>query len=84
MRLMDTISLVERGMTDAEFARMTAGFDEHTREQDNPIEVSDRHDRVATDGDAYDAHDGSLHLTDLFVEKPYRGRHGLLDVHSRV
>ena len=78
---MDTISLVERGMTDAEFARMTAGFDEHTREQDNPIEVSDRHDLVATDGDAYD---GSLHLTDLFVEKPYRGRHGLLDVHSRV
>ena len=81
MRLMDTISLVERGMTDAEFARMNAGFDEHTREQDNPIEVSDRHDLVATDGDAYD---GSLHLTDLFVEKPYRGRHGLLNVHSRV
>ena len=78
---MDTISLVERGMTDAEFARMNAGFDEHTREQDNPIEVSDRHDLVATDGDAYD---GSLHLTDLFVEKPYRGRHGLLNVHSRV
>ena len=78
---MDTISLVERGMTDAEFARMNAGFDEHTREQDNPIEVSDRHDLVATDGDAYD---GSLHLTDLFVEKPYQGRHGLLNVHSRV
>ena len=33
---MDTISLVERGMTDAECARMNPGFDEHTREQDNP------------------------------------------------
>ena len=80
------VHMVEREMTDAEFARMNAGFDEHTREQGNPLETSERHGFVALDGDAFigcasglvykmgDAYNGWFYLTDLFVEKAFRGR----------
>jgi len=83
---MNTTSLVEREMTDAEFARMNAGFDEHTREQGDPSETSERHGFVALDagtfvgcasGLAYkrgDVYNGWFYLTDLFVEKPRRGQ----------
>jgi len=83
---MDTVNLIERGMTDIEFARMNAGFDEHTREQGNPLETSDRHGFVAMNGEAFigcssglaykvgDTYNGWFYLTDLFVEKPYRGQ----------
>ncbi len=83
---MNTISLVEREMTDAEFARMNAGFDEHTREHDNPVQTSDRFGFVALDGDAFigcasgltykngDTYNGWFYLTDLFVEKAHRGQ----------
>ena len=83
---MNTISLVERAMTDAEFARMNAGFDEHTREQGNPLEASERHGFVATDGEKFigcssglaykmgGTYNGWFYLTDMFVEKPYRGQ----------
>ena len=83
---MDAISLVEREMTDAEFARMNAGFDEHTREQGNPLEISERHSFVALEGEKFvgcasglvyksgDTYNGWFYLTDLFVEKPQRGR----------
>ena len=67
---------------------MNAGFDEHTREQGNPLETSVRYGFVAMDeekfigcssGLAYkmgDTYNGWFYLTDLFVEKSYRG-HGL-------
>ncbi len=83
---MNTVSLIERAMTDAEFARMNAGFDEHTREQGNPLETSERHGFVALDGGKFigcssglvykmgEGYNGWFYLTDLFVEKPYRGR----------
>lgn len=83
---MDTINLVEREMTDAEFARMNAGFDEHTREQGNPLETSERHGFVALGGENFvgcasglaykvgDTYNGWFYLTDLFVEKAHRGQ----------
>ena len=84
---MNTISIVEREMTDAEFARMNAGFDEHTREHSNPLQTSDRYGFVAMDdektfigcvsGLTYkngNAYNGWFYLTDLFVEKLYRGQ----------
>lgn len=83
---MDAISLVEREMTDAEFARMNAGFDEHTVEHGNPVQTSDRHGFVVLDGDRFIGcasglthkngarYNGWFSLTDLFIEKPYRGR----------
>ena len=83
---MSTISLVEREMTDAEFARMNAGFDEYAREQGNLMAASERHGFVALDGETFigcasglvykvgEAYNGWFYLTDLFVEKPHRGR----------
>lgn len=83
---MTAVSVVEREMTDAEFARMNAGFDEHTREHGNPVQSSDRYGFVALDGDTFvgcasgltykngETYNGWFYLTDLFVEKPYRGQ----------
>lgn len=83
---MSAIHLQEREMTDAEFARMNAGFDEHTIEHGNPIESSERHGFVALDGETFigcssglahkngSVYNGWFYLTDLFVEKSYRGQ----------
>jgi GNAT superfamily N-acetyltransferase len=83
---MDAIRLVEREMTEAEFARMNVGFDEHTREHGNPLETSDRYSFVALDRDAFigcasgltyksgETYNGWFYLTDLFIEKAYRGQ----------
>jgi GNAT superfamily N-acetyltransferase len=83
---MDELSLAEREMTDAEFARMKAGFAEHGRQHGNPPETAERFGFVLTDGDrfvgcssglAYKSelgYSGYFFLTDLFVEKEYRGR----------
>ena len=81
---MNRIQIIERGMTDAEFARMNAGFDEHTREHHNPIENSERHSFVLLDEDTFvgcssgllyrngETYNGWFYLTDMFVEKDYR------------
>lgn len=83
---MTNITIVAREMTDAEFARMNAGFDEHTVEQGNPIEVPERHGFVVLEGDRFvgcssglaykngDTYNNWFYLTDLFVEKTDRGR----------
>ena len=47
------IQFVEREMTRAELARENAGFDEHTREQGNPLQTSQRHTVVALDGQTF-------------------------------
>ena len=47
---MTTITLVEREMTEAEFSRMNAGFDEHSMEYGNPVYPSQRFTFVAMDG----------------------------------
>ena len=81
---MSSLHLIEREMTDAEFARMNAGFGEHTREHGNPLESSERQGFVLMDGAAFlgcssgllykvgETYNGWFYLTDLFVEKPYR------------
>ena len=81
---MSEIKVVEREMTDAEFARMKAGFDEHTLEHGNPLQTYDRYGFVLMDdavflgcssGIVYKngaVCNGWFCLTDLFVEKPYR------------
>jgi len=83
---MNAINFIERNMTDAEFARMNAGFDEHTIEQHNPIEISERHGFVVMDGETFvgcagglcyksgDVYNNWFTLTELFIEKPYRGQ----------
>jgi GNAT superfamily N-acetyltransferase len=81
---MSEISIVEREMTPVEFARMNAGFDENTIDNDVAIQSSERMGFVALDGDDFagcvsglaykngDAYSGWFYLTDLFVEKAYR------------
>ena len=83
---MTSIGITEREMTEAEFARMNAGFDEHGAEHGNPKETSERHGFVATDGDTFVGCSSGLayrkavgfgnwlYITDLFVEKDFRGR----------
>lgn len=76
------ITLVEREMTEAEFSRMNAGFDEHAIEHGNPIYSSQRYTFVAMDGEFFVGcasgltnNNGEwLTLTNLFIEQSYRGR----------
>ena len=82
----ETIAFYEREMTDAEFARMNAGFGEHTLEQGNPVETSERHGFVVMEGEKFIGcasglvykngadYNGLSYLTDLFIEKQYRGQ----------
>ena len=82
----EAIHFLAREMTDAEFARMNAGFDEHTIEHGNPIETSERHGFVVLDGEKFigcasglafkngDVYNGWFYLTDLFIERSYRGQ----------
>lgn len=81
---MDAVSFIERELTEAEFARINAGFDEHTIEHGNPVQTSERFGFVALDGETFigsatglaykngGAYNGWFYLTDLFIEKPYR------------
>ena len=83
---MNGVEVIEREMTDTEFARMKAGFDEHTLEHGNPVQTYDRYGFVLTDDGAFigcssgiaykngDVCNGWFYLTDLFVEQPYRKR----------
>lgn len=80
------IRFVEREMTQAEFERMNAGFDQHTIEQNNPIQTSERYGFVVTDADLFVGCASGLaykngakfnpwfYLSDLFIEKNYRGQ----------
>ncbi|MDP1722442.1 MAG: GNAT family N-acetyltransferase [Candidatus Gottesmanbacteria bacterium] len=81
---MNTISFIDREMTTDEFNQMNKGFDEHTVEYHNPIEIPERHGFVAMNGDKFIGsvsglaykHDTKyspyFYLSDLFVEKSYR------------
>ncbi len=79
---MTTITLVEREMTEAEFSRMNAGFDEHSMEHGNPVRPSQRYTFVVTDGKLFvgcasgltNGNGQWLILTNLFIEQPYRGQ----------
>ena len=83
---MASVGIVEREMTEAEFARMNAGFAEHGAEHGNPKDASERHGFAAMAGNTFVGCSSGLayrkavgygnwfHLTDLFVEKGFRGR----------
>ena len=83
---MSRIDIVERDATHAELAKLKAGFDEHAIEHGNPPEISDRYSFVAMDGETYvgsasglayrktEGYSNWFYLTDLYVEKPYRGQ----------
>jgi GNAT superfamily N-acetyltransferase len=78
--------ILQREMTAEEFARMKAGFDENTLDNNVAIQTADRYGFVAMDGDtligcssglAYknaEDYSGWFYLTDLFVEKAYRSQ----------
>ena len=83
---MKKIQIIERELTSAELAREHAGFDENGLENGNPQESSVRYTFVAMDGTDFigcssglaykngDVYNGWFNLTDLYVEKPYRGQ----------
>ena len=72
------ICLLEREMTDAEYARELEGFREHALEYNIPDIPEIRHGFVALDGEAFIGSVSGLqyghwfYLTDLWLEKPYR------------
>ncbi len=72
------ITILEREMTAAEYARELAGFREHALEYGIPDLPETRHGFVALDGAAFIGSVSGLHygkwfyLTDLWLEKPYR------------
>jgi len=76
------IQLIDRDMTPAELAQMNAGFDQHGLEFGVPPSVPLRLSIVALDGEAFIGCASGLandsyrwfYLTDLFVEKAYRGQ----------
>jgi GNAT superfamily N-acetyltransferase len=83
---MGDIRIVEREMTEGEFARMKAGFGEHGVEHGNPVVWAERFGFVITDGErfvgcssglAYRSDQGYssyFFLSDLFIEREYRRR----------
>ena len=83
---MNTIRFFERDVTDAELAQINAGFDEHTIEYGNPIEIQERYSVVVMDGETFvgsasglaykgnGAYNNWFYLSDLFIQKSYRGR----------
>lgn len=83
---MSDISIAERPMTDAEFARMNSGFAEHGLKFGNDVEVEERHGFVATTGETFVGCSSCLvyrqetgygkwcFLTDLFVSDEYRSK----------
>lgn len=80
-----TIQFTYREMTDDEYKRELAAFEEHGLEFGNPPEKEERLGFVATDGDKYVGSSSGLaqksegrycayfYLSDLLVEKEYRG-----------
>lgn len=79
---MTAITIIEREMTEAEFSRMNAGFEEHSAEHGNPVRPSRRYTFVAMDGEHFvgcasgltNDNGQWLTLTNLFVEQLYRGQ----------
>ena len=80
------IQILNRELTDHEFSRMKEGFDEHTLDNSVVIQEADRFTFVAEEKDIFvgtasglaykngETYAGWFYLTDLFVEKAYRGK----------
>lgn len=85
---MNSIQIIERPMTDGEYARQIKGFEELAAVYGNPTETEERFGFVALEDSkfigcssalAYKHAEGYANwcfLSDLFVEEPYR-KHGL-------
>ena len=83
---MNKISIIERDMDQTELAQMNAGFDENSRDHNVEIQTATRFGYVALDGEHFIGcssglaykngaiYSGWFYLTDLFVEKAYRGQ----------
>jgi ribosomal protein S18 acetylase RimI-like enzyme len=81
-------SLIERPMTEAEYAQLLEGFAQHDQESQNPVEKAERMGFVALKGNLFIGSSSGLsyhsergynpyfYLTDLYVEKAFR-RQGL-------
>ena len=79
-------TIVERDLSDAELALVNAGFDQHAVEHGNPKEASKRFGFVAVDDGRFVGCSSGLayrkaigygnwfYITDLFVEKSFRGQ----------
>jgi len=80
----DNLKILERPMTDLEFAGMNQGFHEYSAKHGNPAEKEERFGFVACDGEVFVGCSSALvyqrgteygnwaYLTDLFVEEAYR------------
>ena len=79
---MTDIKFIEREMTPSELSQMNAGFDQHTTEHGSPPVPSKRYGFVVMDGETFIGCASGLtndnyqwfYLTDLFIEKDYRGQ----------
>ena len=72
------VAFVERELTSIEFARMSAGFDEHALEYGVVPAAEVRYSYVAMDGTTFVGcvsglqYQSWFYITDLWLEKPYR------------
>lgn len=85
---MSRLTIVEREMTDDEFERANLTFGEHSVEFGNPVDVAERFGVVVLDDERFvgcasglayrNGTDGAycrwFYLSDLLIEKAYRGR----------
>jgi GNAT superfamily N-acetyltransferase len=75
------VEIVEREISQAEYARMSAGFEEHALEFGVGQVMETRYTFVAMDGEKFVGCASGLqyqawfYLTDLWLEKPYRHQH---------
>lgn len=82
----DEIQILEREMLPAEFAQMKAGFDAYALEHGNPSEIAERFGFVVMVDNVFagvvsglaqrvnDAYAPWFYMSDLFIEKAYRGQ----------
>jgi GNAT superfamily N-acetyltransferase len=80
------VQFFDRDMSDVEYQRELTGFEEHGLEFGNPPEKTERFGFVATDQGKFvgassglaqkrtDCYEKYFYLSDLFVEKEYRGQ----------
>ena len=83
---MNTFFVLDRAMTDAEFARLKVGMEEDAREHGHSIPTRENYGCIALNGEIFigcargiasrhsSGYDSWCYLSDLYVEKPYRGQ----------
>jgi GNAT superfamily N-acetyltransferase len=79
---MNKIQIIEREMTHLEFKQMNEGFIEHSKEFGNPPLEEERYTFIVLDNESFVGCSSGIlndnkewfYLTDLFIEKEYRGK----------